>query len=137
MKIQKIETDKAPKAIGPYSQAIKAGSFLFLSGMLAIDPTLGKIVETTIEGQTRQIFHNIEEVLEAAGLHFGHVVRMEVFLKDLGDFQAMNEVYAKMFPQEAKPARHAFQVARLPLDALIEITCTAMIYTAATPNSHF
>ena len=127
MKTHKIETDKAPKAIGPYSQAIKAGSFLFLSGMLPIDPKMGKIVETTIEGQTRQIFHNIEEVLKAAGLTFQDVVRMEVFLKDLGDFQAMNGVYAERFPQNAKPARHAFQVARLPLDALVEITCTAII----------
>jgi len=127
VKIQKIETDKAPKAIGPYSQAIKAAPFLFLSGMLPIDPKVGKIVETTIEGQTRQIFHNIEEVLKAAGLNFEHVVRMEVFLKDLADFQAMNGVYAKMFPQDAKPARHAFQVARLPLDALVEITCTAIL----------
>lgn len=127
MKRDKIETDKAPQAIGPYSQAIRAGSFLFLSGMLGIDPKVGKIVETTIEGQTDQIFRNIEEVLKAAGLKLQDVVRMEVFLKDLNDFQAMNRVYAQKFPQEAKPARHAFQVARLPLDALIEITCTAII----------
>lgn len=127
MKIQKIDTAHAPKAIGPYSQAIKAGNFLFLSGMLPIDPKVSKIVETTIEGQTRQIFHNIEEVLKAAGLNLEHVVRMEVFLKDLADFQAMNGVYAQKFPQDAKPARHAFQVARLPLDALVEITCTAII----------
>ena len=127
MKIQKIDTAHAPKAIGPYSQAIKAGNFLFLSGMLPIDPKVGKIVETTIEGQTRQIFHNIEEVLKAAGLNLEHVVRMEVFLKDLADFQAMNGVYAQKFPQDAKPARHAFQVARLPMDALVEITCTAII----------
>jgi 2-iminobutanoate/2-iminopropanoate deaminase len=127
MKLQKIDTDKAPKAIGPYSQAIKAGNFLFLSGMLPIDPRVGKIVETTIEGQTRQIFHNIEEVLKAAGLNLEHVVRMEVFLKELADFQAMNGVYALKFPQDTKPARHAFQVARLPLDALVEITCTAII----------
>ncbi len=127
MKIQKIDTAHAPKAIGPYSQAIKAGNFLFLSGMLPIDPKVSKIVETTIEGQTRQIFHNIEEVLKAAGLNLEHVVRMEVFLKDLADFQAMNGVYASKFPQDAKPARHAFQVARLPLDALVEITCTAII----------
>lgn len=126
MKIHKIETDQAPKAIGPYSQAIQAGSFLFLSGMLPIDPKVGKIVETTIEGQTRQIFHNIEEILKSADLTLQDVVRMEVFLKDLNDFQAMNGVYAQKFPQEAKPARHAFQVARLPLDALVEITCTAI-----------
>lgn len=125
MRIQKIETDKAPKAIGPYSQAVKAGPFLFLSGMLPIDPKVGKIVDTTIEGQTKQIFHNIEEVLKAASLTFDDVVRMEVFLKNLEDFQAMNGVYGQKFPG-IKPARHAFQVARLPLDALVEITCTAL-----------
>ena len=80
--MQKIETDKAPKAIGPYSQAIKAPPFLFLSGMLPIDPKVGKILETTIEGQTRQALNNIEEVLKAASLTFENVVRMEVFLKD-------------------------------------------------------
>lgn len=127
MKIKKIETDAAPKAIGPYSQAIQAGPFLFLSGMLPIDPKLGKIGETTIEGQTRQVLHNIEAVLKAASLTFEHVVRMEVFLLNLGDFQVMNGIYAQKFPQAAKPARHAFQVARLPLDALIEITCTALV----------
>jgi 2-iminobutanoate/2-iminopropanoate deaminase len=124
---QKIETERAPKPIGPYSQAVRAGSFLFLSGMLPIDPKVGKIIETTIEGQTRQVFCNIEEVLKAAGLNLEHVVRMEVFLKDLADFQEMNRVYAEQFSQDAKPARHAFQVARLPLDALVEITCTAII----------
>lgn len=126
MRIQKIETDQAPKAIGPYSQAIKAPPFLFVSGMVPIDLKLGKIVETTIEGQTRQVLHNIEEVLKAAGLTFQDVVKMEVFLKDLNDFQAMNGIYAQKFPQDAKPARHAFQVARLPLDALVEISCTAL-----------
>ncbi len=124
--MQKIETDKAPKAIGPYSQAIKAPPFLFLSGMLPIDPATGKITETTIEGQTRQVLHNIEEVLKADSLTFQNVARMEVFLKDLADFQAMNGIYGQKFPTH-KPARHAFQVARLPLDALIEITCTAYL----------
>lgn len=126
MKHQKIETEHAPKAIGPYSQAIKAPPFLFLSGMLPIDPKVGKIVETTIEGQTRQALHNIEEVLKAAGLTFQDVVRVEVYLKDLSDFQAMNGIYAQKFSHEPKPARHAFQVAKLPLDALVEITCTAL-----------
>ena len=124
-KIQKIETDKAPKPIGPYSQAIQAPPFLFLSGMLPIDPKVGKIVETTIEGQTRQTLENIEEILKAASLTFEDVVRMEVFLKSLGDFQAMNRVYAEKFPHVNKPARHAFEVAALPLGALLEITCTA------------
>jgi len=126
MRIQKIETDQAPKAIGPYSQAIKAPPFLFVSGMLPIDPKVGKIVETTIEGQTNQVLHNIQEILKAASLTFEDVVRMEVFLKSLEDFQVMNGIYAQKFPHANKPARHAFQVARLPLDALIEITCTAL-----------
>lgn len=124
--MKKIETDRAPKAIGPYSQAILAPPFLFLSGMLPIDPKIGKIVESTIEGQTRQALKNIEEVLKAANLSFANVVRVEVFLKDLSDFQKMNAVYAETWCHDPKPARHAFQVARLPLDALIEITCTAL-----------
>lgn len=127
--MKKIETEKAPKAIGPYSQAIMAPPFLFLSGMLPIDPKVGKIVETTIEGQTHQALQNIEEILKAAGLTFENVVRTEVFLKDLADFQAMNAIYAQKFSHETKPARHAFQVGRLPLDALVEITCTAL-YTS-------
>jgi 2-iminobutanoate/2-iminopropanoate deaminase len=123
--IEKIQTDQAPQAIGPYSQAVKAGPFLFLSGMLPIDPKSGKINHTSIQEQTHQIFENIEAILKEAHLSLKDVVKMEVFLKDLTDFQAMNEIYAQKFTQAVKPARHAFQVARLPLDALIEITCTA------------
>lgn len=120
-----IHSENAPKAIGPYSQAVLAPPFLFLSGMLPIDVKAGKLVEGGIEEQTHQVMLNISEVLGTAGLGFDDVVRMEVFLADLDHFQAMNAVYASFFLREHKPARHAFQVARLPMGSLIEITCTA------------
>ncbi len=123
--MKKIETTLAPQAIGPYSQAVQAGGFLFLSGQLPIDPNTGKIEATTIEEQTIQVFSNIEAILKAAGLTFNHVVRMEVFLADLSHFTAMNTIYATYFTGPIKPARHTIQAARLPLNALIEITCTA------------
>lgn len=124
--IKKIETDQAPKAIGPYSQAVQAGGFLFISGQIPINPDTGKIDETSIEWQTRQVISNIEAILKAEGLTLDHVVRAEVFLKDMGDFQAVNTIYAERFCGAIKPARHAFAVAKLPLDARIEISCTAV-----------
>ncbi len=126
--VKKIETDQAPKAIGPYSQAVQAGGFLFLAGQIPINPATGKVDETTIEGQTRQVLLNIEAILKEAGLTFSHVVRSEVFLKDLSHFSSMNEIYAQFFTAPVKPARHTVQVARLPLDALVEITCTAALH---------
>lgn len=123
--MKKIETAQAPKAIGPYSQAVEAGGFLFLSGQLGVNPKSGKIDETSIEGQTRQVFQNIGAILQAAGLSFDHVIRTEVFLKDLSHFAAMNAIYESFFTGPVKPARHTIQAAKLPLDALIEITCTA------------
>lgn len=125
--MKKIETQRAPQAIGPYSQAVKAGGFLFLSGQIPVNPATGKIEETTIEGQARQVFLNIEAILKAAGLTFDDVVRSEVFLKDLSHFSAMNQIYAEFFTGAVKPARHTVQVAKLPLDALIEVTCTAYV----------
>lgn len=122
---KQIHTENAPKAIGPYSQAVLAGQFLFVSGQLPIDPNTGKITETTIEGQTKQVLSNIEAILKAAGLSFADVVKAEVFLKDMNDFQKMNAIYAEMFTGLIKPARQAFQVARLPMDALIEVSCIA------------
>ena len=124
--IQKIETDKAPKAIGPYSAGVMTQDLVFVSGQLPIHPPAGKIVETTIEGQTRQVIDNIEAILQAAGLSLDDVVRSEVFLQDMGDFQKMNAVYAERFTGPVKPARQAFQVARLPMDALVEISCIAV-----------
>lgn len=122
-----INTENAPKAIGPYSQAVATEQFVFVSGQLPVDPKSGKIVETTIEGQTRQVLSNIEAILNEAGLSFEDVVKAEVFLKDMNDFQKMNAIYAEKFSGPIKPARQAFEVARLPMDALIEISCIAII----------
>lgn len=127
--MKKIETTKAPKANGPYSQAVQAGGFLFLAGQIPINPATGKVEELTIEGQARQVFKNIEAILKAAGLTFDHVVRSEVFLKDMSHFSAMNEVYSEFFTNSIQPARHTIQVAKLPMDVLIEVTCTALIGT--------
>lgn len=120
-----IATDEAPGAIGPYSQAVKVGSTLYLSGQIAIDPGTGKFVEGGIEEQTHQVLKNIRSVLEAAGYSLGDVVQSQVFLSDLENYGAMNGVYATYF-KEAPPARAAMEVARLPKDALVEIMVTAV-----------
>lgn len=120
-----ITTKHAPEAIGPYSQAVRAGQYLFVSGQLPIDPVTNKIVGTTAAEQTLQVLDNIQAILQAAGMTFEHVVKAEVYLKDMNDFQAMNGVYAEKFSHEAKPARQAMQVAKLPLDVLVEISCVA------------
>lgn len=125
--ITTIETHDAPKAIGPYSQAIQAGPFLYISGQIPIDPKTGKIIAMTIEAQTEQVLDNITAILMAAGLTLEHVVKTEVYLKDLHDFPVMNALYAKRFSHPVKPARQAMQVARLPMDALIEISCIAYL----------
>ncbi len=127
MKMKKVETLLAPKAIGPYSQAVAAGEFLFVSGQIPIDPKEGKIVDYTIQGQTEQVLKNIEAILQEMGLGFVDVVKTEVYLKDMGDFSKMNEVYAQKFSHPIKPARQAMQVGKLPLDALVEISCIAKI----------
>lgn len=123
----KIETEHAPKAIGPYSQAVVAGSYMFLSGQVAIDPTVGKLTAVGIEEQTKQVLKNLEAVLAANGLTFENVVKTSVFLKDLGDFAAMNGIYGTAFTYPVKPARATVQVSKLPLDALVEIECVAFI----------
>lgn len=123
--IKKIETEHAPKAIGPYSQAVLAGPYLFVSGQIPIDPKTGEVVEDNIEKQTRQVLDNIQAILKAQGLTFEHVVKTEVFLKDMDDFQIMNAIYAEKFSSPIKPARQAFQVAKLPKDVRIEISCIA------------
>lgn len=123
----KIETLNAPKAIGPYSQAVQVGELLFVSGQVPINPKTGQIEETSIEGQARQVFANLKAILEAAGCTFDNVVRAEVYLKDLQDFAAMNTIYAEYFTGPIKPARQAMQVARLPMDAKIEISCIAVL----------
>lgn len=125
--LTRIETDLAPMAIGPYSQAICAGQYVFISGQIAIDPALGKLVGETIEEQTHQVLKNIEAILSARGLTLENVVKTEVYLKDLKDFLGMNGVYAEKFSFPAKPARATVQVSKLPLDSLIEISCTAFL----------
>ena len=125
--IQQINTDEAPRAIGPYCQAVRAGDFLFISGQLAIDPQTGALIGTTIEEQTEVVLNNIEAILRAAGLTLAQVVRAEIYVSDLNYMKAVNGIYAQRFSHAIKPARHAFQVTRLPLDALIEITCIAYV----------
>jgi 2-iminobutanoate/2-iminopropanoate deaminase len=123
---QAIATPLAPAAIGPYSQAIRAGSLLFVSGQVPIDPATGQIVDGDIAAQTHRVFRNISEILKAAGASFEHVVRTTVFLADMNDFGAMNQVYGDYFTAPA-PARATVQVSRLPKDARIEIDVIAVI----------
>lgn len=125
--IVEARTDEAPQAIGPYSQAVQAGQYLFVSGQLAIDPLSNKLIGNTIGEQTSQVLNNIESILRAQGLTLKDVVKAEVYLKDMNDFKGMNLVYAERFIHEVKPARQAMQVGRLPLDALVEISCIAFI----------
>lgn len=127
----KIETKQAPQAVGPYSQAISVqvtdSQLIFVSGQLPLNPATGKLVDGGMEESTRQVFDNIEAILKAANSSLKDVVRVEVFLKDLNDFQKMNEEYGKRFAQGNFPARQTIQVAKLPLDASIEISCIAVI----------
>lgn len=120
-----IHTDKAPKAVGPYSQAIQTDGLLFTSGQIPLDPVSGKLVEGGIEDQTRQVMANLKAVLRAAGSDFDQVVKATVFLTDINEFAAFNAVYAHYFPSEP-PARSAFQVAALPLGARVEIEMVAL-----------
>jgi 2-iminobutanoate/2-iminopropanoate deaminase len=115
----------SPKVLGPYSHGIKAGEFLFVSGQLPIDPSTGVIESIDIESQTNQVLNNIETVLKDAGLNFDKVVRCDIFLKNLSDFSKVNHIYAQKFPHSAKPARQTVEVSKLPMDALIEISCVA------------
>lgn len=121
-----ISTEKAPGAIGPYSQAIKTGGFVFCSGQIPIDPATGEFVSNDVAEQTEQVLKNLTAVLEAAGTGLGSVVKTTVFLADMNDFVAMNEVYARFF-DENKPARATVQAARLPRDARVEIECIAVV----------
>jgi 2-iminobutanoate/2-iminopropanoate deaminase len=121
-----IQTERGPKPIGPYSQAIRANQFLFLSGQTPLDPKTGEMTGTDARQQTERVLENIKGVLEAAGATLRQVVKTTVFLKDMNDFPAMNEVYARYFPA-APPARSTVQVARLPKDALVEIEVIAAI----------
>ena len=120
-----IATKDAPQAIGPYSQAIKANGFIFTSGQIAIDPATQQVVGGDIAAQTERVLRNLSEILEAAGSGLGKVVRSTVFLKNMNDFAAMNQVYGKYF-SSVPPARSTVEVARLPKDVLVEIDVVAL-----------
>ena len=122
---QVIATSGAPKAIGPYSQAIRANGFIFVSGQTPIDPATQQLISGSIGEQTERVLHNIEAILKQAGSSMAKIVRCGVFLKDMNDFAAMNEVYAKFFPGEP-PARSTVQAARLPKDCQVEIDAIAL-----------
>ncbi len=119
-----ISTENAPGAIGPYSQAVKTGNMVFVSGQIPIDPATGQFVSDEVAEQTEQVFKNLQAVLEAAGSGLDKVVKTTVFLADMNDFAAMNEVYGKFFTSDY-PARATVQAARLPRDARVEIECIA------------
>lgn len=120
-----INTEKAPKALGPYSQAVEVNGTLYISGQVPVNPETNKVVEGTIFEQTHQVFQNIKAILEEAGYSFKDVIKSTCLLKDMADFKAMNEVYAEYYTDNF-PARAAFQVAKLPLDVMIEIETIAV-----------
>ena len=120
-----ITTDRGPKAIGPYSQAIRANGFVFVSGQIPFDPATGQLVEGDIARQTERVLENLKGIVEAAGSSLERVVKTTVYLKDITDFATMNEVYARYFPANP-PARATVEVARLPRDARVEIELIAM-----------
>ena len=122
---QVIQTNNAPQAIGPYSQAILAGDTLYVSGQIPLIPATGNIVSDKLEEQARQVMENVKAIVEAAGMTLEQVVKTSIFMKNMDDFAEMNEVYAQFF-EEPYPARAAFQVAKLPKDALIEIEAIAV-----------
>jgi 2-iminobutanoate/2-iminopropanoate deaminase len=124
--METVSTENAPGAIGPYSQAVKTGNLVFCSGQIPIDPATGEFVSNDVAEQTEQVLKNLTAVLEAAGTHLNNVVKTTVFLADMNDFAAMNEVYAKFFDTN-KPARATVQAARLPKDARVEIECIAIV----------
>lgn len=123
---QVIATTGAPAAIGPYSQAIVSNGFVFLSGQIPLDPATGALVEGGIAEQTERVLQSMQAVLEASGSSLGNVVKTTVYLKDMGEFAAMNEVYARHF-SENPPARATVEVARLPKDVRVEIDCIATV----------
>ena len=121
-----LSTPNAPAAIGPYSQAVKAGNLLFSSGPVPLDPATGEVVEGDITVQTRRVLDNVKAILTEAGADFSNVVKTTVFLKDMNDFVPMNRVYAEYYPENC-PARSAVEVGRLPKDVLVEIETIAYI----------
>ena len=123
--MRNVQTDAAPKAVGPYSQAIIAGDFIFCSGQIGLDPKTGALVSDDVRAQTRQVLTNLAAVLAAVESDLSCVTQTTIYLQEIGDFGAVNEEYASFFTSEAKPARATVAVARLPKDALVEISCVA------------
>jgi 2-iminobutanoate/2-iminopropanoate deaminase len=121
-----VATDRAPAAVGPYSQAVRIGSLVYTAGQIPLDPATGKLVGGGIEAQTLRVLQNLQAVLEAAGASLANVIKTTVFLQDIGDFGAMNGVYAQFF-RMSPPARSAVQVAALPLGAMVEIEAIALV----------
>ncbi|HTQ60577.1 MAG TPA: RidA family protein [Candidatus Solibacter sp.] len=121
-----VLSDRGPKPIGPYSQAIKVNGLLFVSGQVSLDPKTNEFIPGDVREQTERTLENVKGIVEAAGSKMGHIVKTTVFLKNMGDFAAMNEVYARFFPA-APPARSTVEVARLPKDALIEMEVIATV----------
>jgi 2-iminobutanoate/2-iminopropanoate deaminase len=122
---QIVATEEAPAAVGPYSQAVCAGGFVFTAGQIGLDPATGKLVGDDVASQTRRALENLEAILEAAGSCLCHAIKTTVYLADIADFGAMNAVYAEFFPEEAPPARATLQAAALPLGARVEIEVVA------------
>ncbi len=121
-----VSTDKAPKAIGPYEQAIRVGDFIYVSGQIPLDPRTGNLLDGDIKTQTRQVMENLKAIVEAANSSMERIVKATVFLKNIGDFAAMNEIYAE-YLGTAKPARSTVAVADLPRGALVEIDLIALV----------
>jgi 2-iminobutanoate/2-iminopropanoate deaminase len=124
--IETVATDRGPKAIGPYSQAVRANGFVFLSGQIPLDPKTQQVVEGDVAAQTERVLQNLKGVVEAAGSSLQHVVKTTVFLADMNDFAAMNEVYGRYFTAHP-PARSTVQVSRLPRDVRVEIDLIALL----------
>ncbi|HEC23498.1 MAG TPA: RidA family protein [Chloroflexi bacterium] len=125
MEPRRVESEGAPAAVGPYSQAVRAGDLIFCAGQLGLDPATGQFASEDVQGQTRRALQNLSAVLEAAGSDLAHVVKTTVFLADMGDFKAMNEVYATFFG-DVPPARSTVAVKELPLGGLVEIEAIAV-----------
>jgi 2-iminobutanoate/2-iminopropanoate deaminase len=125
--IEPVATNRGPKAIGPYSQAVKANGLLFLSGQVALDPQTQQMIEGDVSRQTERVLENLKGIVEAAGSSLAHAVKATVFLADMNDFAAMNEVYTRYFSTHAPPARSTVQVSRLPRDARVEIDLIATL----------
>jgi 2-iminobutanoate/2-iminopropanoate deaminase len=121
----KIETQHAPKVVGPYSQAVVAGEFVFCSGQIGINPLTGELVSADIQEQTKQVLENLQQVLHAADSSIDLIVTTEVYLKDINDYAVMNEVYGRVFKNNLQPARTTVAVSALPKNALVEMSCVA------------